>query len=121
MSSLKIERDTFQTAVTEGAQKTLALDNHRHSKVAATAAAISEAASGNLPGTKGDHPISAVVGTALTGGRQNAGTKGYLAVRSPLFRSRPRLTRFRPTSSNWRKTRCGPRCSLPVPSRVLRS
>lgn len=121
MSSLKIERDTFQTAVTQGAQK--ASDNHRGSKVAATAAAISEAASGNLPGTKGDHPISAVVGTAITGGRQNAGTKGYLAVCcSPLSgRVRPKLIRSRPTSSSSRTTRCGPRCSRPVPSPVLRS
>lgn len=33
-----------------------------------------------IPGTSGHHPIAEVVGTALTGGRQNAGTKGYLAV-----------------------------------------
>ena len=33
-----------------------------------------------IPGTSGHHPFAEVVGTALTGGRQNAGTKGYLAV-----------------------------------------
>ena len=49
-----------------------------------TAAAIHEAATGQLPGTSGKHPISAVVGTALTGGRKNAGTRGYLAVCVPL-------------------------------------
>lgn len=34
-----------------------------------------------IPGTSGKHPISAAIGTALTGGRENAGTKGYLMVR----------------------------------------
>lgn len=36
---------------------------------------------GKIPGTSGKHPIAERVGTALTGGVQNAGTKGYLAVR----------------------------------------
>lgn len=36
---------------------------------------------GPIPGTSGRHPIASKVGTALTGGIQNAGTKGYLAVR----------------------------------------
>ncbi|KAK1835134.1 hypothetical protein QBC39DRAFT_171366 [Podospora conica] len=92
MSSLKIERDTFQTAVTQGAQKSV--EKHRDSKVAATAFAIHEAASGNLPGTKGDHPISAVVGTALTGGRQNAGTKGYLAAYIKQLEENPLRTKM---------------------------
>jgi hypothetical protein len=35
---------------------------------------------GPIPGTSGKHPVAARVGTALTGGIQNAGTKGYLAV-----------------------------------------
>jgi hypothetical protein len=62
--SLKIERDTFQEGV-----------------VGAASDAIHNATSGHLPGTSGKHPIAEAVGTALTGGRQNAGTKGYLAVR----------------------------------------
>lgn len=41
---------------------------------------LDQAEAGNIPGTKGKHPVSAVVGTALTGGIENAGTKGYLAV-----------------------------------------
>ena len=36
---------------------------------------------GGIPGTSGKHPIAEKVGTALTGGIQNAGSKGYLAVR----------------------------------------
>ena len=43
--------------------------------------ALSAAEAGQIPGTKGKHPVSEVIGTALTGGLKNAGTKGYLAVR----------------------------------------
>jgi hypothetical protein len=43
---------------------------------------LDQAEAGNIPGTKGKHPVSAVIGTALTGGMGNAGTKGYLAVSS---------------------------------------
>ena len=66
MSSLKIERDTFQ----QGAGR----------------AASAAADQGHLPGTSGKHRIAEAVGTAITGGKGNAGTKGYLAVRciSPL-------------------------------------
>lgn len=41
---------------------------------------LDQAEAGKIPGTKGHHPVSAVIGTALTGGMGNAGTKGYLAV-----------------------------------------
>jgi hypothetical protein len=95
--SLKIERDTVKETVNKGGL------------VGSAAVAVAEAATGNLPGTSGKHPVAAVVGTALTGGRQNAGTKGYLAVRL----SRAHLRRFgqpatdifvcffsRPTSDN---------------------
>lgn len=33
-----------------------------------------------LPGTTGKHPVAEALGTALTGGKSMAGTKGYLAV-----------------------------------------
>jgi hypothetical protein len=71
--SLKIERDTIKETVKEAVI-------NKGGFVGSTAAAVAEAATGNLPGTSGKHPLSAVVGTAITGGRQNAGTKGYLAV-----------------------------------------
>lgn len=35
-----------------------------------------------IPGTSGKHPITAAIGTAITGGMENAGTKGYLMVGS---------------------------------------
>lgn len=41
-----------------------------------------------LPGTSGKHPISEAIGTAITGGKKNAGSKGYLAVRLTLPRFR---------------------------------
>lgn len=58
--SVKFEKDTFQTT---------------------TQNVMNKAADGKIPGTSGKHPISERVGTALTGGMANAGTKGYLAVR----------------------------------------
>lgn len=60
MSSLKIERDTFQR------------DLAAPSGVAPKG--------GPLPGTSGKHPVAEAVGTAITGGKSNAGTKGYLRV-----------------------------------------
>jgi len=83
MSSLKIERDVQKTVVDSASSVVGDAANQLTHKgfVSSTASAITEAASGKLPGTSGNHPISGVVGTAITGGRQNAGTKGYLAVR----------------------------------------
>lgn len=76
--SIKFERDTYK---------------HSEGGVAGVAdAAMSAAADARdqllgrnppLPGTTGKHPISETIGTALTGGKKNAGTKGYLAVRPP--------------------------------------
>ena len=45
-------------------------------------AGMSGARDGHIPGTTGRHPLAEAVGTALTGGRADAGTKGYLAVRT---------------------------------------
>lgn len=53
-------------------------------------AASAAASRGPIPGTSGEHPLAEAVGTALTGGKAAAGTKGYLAVRSLLPRSSPR-------------------------------
>ena len=43
---------------------------------------LDTAEAGKIPGTKGKHPLAEVLGTSLTGGLKNAGTKGYLAVRA---------------------------------------
>ncbi|KAK3692026.1 hypothetical protein B0T22DRAFT_1188 [Podospora appendiculata] len=93
--SLKIERDTVRQTtqtVVDNAQEHV---SHGHkSVVGAAAAAITEAASGNLPGTSGKHPISEVVGTAITGGRKNAGTKGYLAAYIKQLEDNPLRTKM---------------------------
>ena len=62
--SVKFERDTLK----QTAQNVVA-------------SAVPEG--GPIPGTSGRHPIAERVGTALTGGMKNAGTKGYLAVCNP--------------------------------------
>jgi len=61
MSSLKIERDTFQRDL-------------------AAPSGAAPGSKGPLPGTSGKHPVREAVGTAITGGKGNAGTKGYLRV-----------------------------------------
>ncbi|CAK7216575.1 hypothetical protein SBRCBS47491_002874 [Sporothrix bragantina] len=47
-----------------------------------------------IPGTSGHHPLAEVVGTALTGGRQNAGTKGYLAAYIKQLEENPLRTKM---------------------------
>lgn len=49
------------------------------------------APNGQIPGTSGKHPLAEKVGTALTGGVQNAGTKGYLAVSLNPISMSPRV------------------------------
>lgn len=83
--SIKIERDTVTQQTAAG---------QRGGFVGSAAAALTEAAAGNLPGTSGRHPLSEVVGTALTGGRQNAGTKGYLAAYLRQLEDNPLRTKM---------------------------
>ncbi|KID92589.1 Mpv17/PMP22 family protein [Metarhizium guizhouense ARSEF 977] len=49
---------------------------------------------GKIPGTSGKHPLAEKVGTALTGGIQNAGTKGYLAAYIKQLESNPLRTKM---------------------------
>lgn len=72
--SIKVERDTVEKVT----------------KSAAAAVPIPRG-DGPLPGTSGKHPIAEAIGTAITGGKKNAGTKGYLMVRSSAVVSSARL------------------------------
>lgn len=47
-----------------------------------------------IPGTTGKHPLSAAVGTALTGGRKMAGTKGYLQAYIRQIEANPLRTKM---------------------------
>ncbi|KAL1880790.1 hypothetical protein VTK73DRAFT_5175 [Phialemonium thermophilum] len=49
---------------------------------------------GPLPGTSGKHPLAEAIGTAVTGGKQNAGTKGYLAFYIKQLESNPLRTKM---------------------------
>jgi hypothetical protein len=49
---------------------------------------------GPLPGTSGKHPLAAAVGTALTGGKEMAGTKGYLAAYIKQIEEHPLRTKM---------------------------
>jgi hypothetical protein len=98
--SLKFERDTVRETVNQAAAN---YATNKGGFVGSAAAAVAEAASGNLPGTSGKHPIAEVVGTALTGGRQNAGTKGYLAVCFAPTKPCPRVERSGDCAPIWGK------------------
>ncbi|KAK6207797.1 Mpv17/PMP22 family protein [Colletotrichum tabaci] len=47
-----------------------------------------------LPGTSGKHPISEAIGTAITGGKKNAGSKGYLAAYIKELEQNPLRTKM---------------------------
>jgi small basic protein len=55
---------------------------------------MSGAEGGHLPGTSGKHPIAAAVGTALTGGKDMAGTKGYLQAYIKQIEENPLRTKM---------------------------
>lgn len=46
---------------------------------------MDRAEAGEIAGVSGKHPFAEAIGTAITGGLKNAGTKGYLAVCRSLF------------------------------------
>ncbi|KAK1769056.1 hypothetical protein QBC33DRAFT_532081 [Phialemonium atrogriseum] len=75
--SLKFERDTYREAAPS-----------------AVSSASSAIRGGPIPGTSGKHPIAAAIGTAVTGGKQNAGTKGYLAAYIKELESNPLRTKM---------------------------
>ncbi|KAI1384866.1 uncharacterized protein F4822DRAFT_433405 [Hypoxylon trugodes] len=64
--SLKIERETIRHAT----------ENVAGGGAVGPLANIGR--DGPLPGTSGKHPVAEAIGTAITGGKRNAGTKGYL-------------------------------------------
>lgn len=97
--SIKFERDTFkQGEAAAGAS---------FSAAAAAAKQQLLGRDGPIPGTTGKHPITEAIGTAITGGKDNAGTKGYLAVgdgpepfeRHCFVRGKPLLTHRYPYKS----------------------
>ncbi|KKY31504.1 putative integral membrane protein [Diaporthe ampelina] len=79
--SVKFERETYKQA--EGV-----------AGPAVSAAAELLGRDGPLPGTTGKHPISEAVGTALTGGKQMAGTKGYLMAYIKQLEENPMRTKM---------------------------
>ncbi|KAH7308099.1 integral membrane protein [Stachybotrys elegans] len=63
-------------------------------KVSNVVEEAAKSAPGPIPGTKGNHPISAAVGAALTGGRDNAGNMGYLSAYIKQLEENPLRTKM---------------------------
>ncbi|KAJ4424117.1 hypothetical protein N0V82_001165 [Gnomoniopsis sp. IMI 355080] len=87
--SFKFERDTYKQ--TEGGVAGVA-----GAAVSAVADARDELLGrhGPIPGTSGKHPVREAIGTAITGGKQNAGTKGYLAAYIKQLEENPLRTKM---------------------------
>ncbi|KJR88391.1 integral membrane protein 25d9-6 [Sporothrix schenckii 1099-18] len=98
--SFKVERDTFQqqgaAAFQQGASQfqTPPPPSSAQQLLHPIRTAERALAGPPIPGTSGHHPIAEVVGTALTGGRQNAGTKGYLATYIKQLEENPLRTKM---------------------------
>jgi hypothetical protein len=119
--SFKYERDTYQGAGAPGAGVPGVGNLPGAQTLGGAVGAAAEALRDGrpIPGTTGHHPFAEKVGTALTGGRQDAGAKGYLAVSShqlPRAFSMASIVsmtdrvRCRPTSNNSNQTLSGQRC-----------
>lgn len=74
--SLKVERDTIRTV--DGAEQMIPKDWPKGDLAERALEKVTGVGDGPIPGTSGKHPHLEVIGTALTGGRKTAGTKGYL-------------------------------------------
>ncbi|KAI2639931.1 integral membrane protein [Hypomontagnella submonticulosa] len=80
--SLKVERETIRHAT----------ETVGGAGVGASLAKIGR--DGPLPGTSGKHPIAEAIGTAITGGKRNAGTKGYLMAYITELEKNPLRTKM---------------------------
>ena len=128
--TIKIERDTVQETLRKNTDSVFdaahAAREAAHNAREVAREVVKGPRDGPLPGTTGKHPISESLGTALTGGKAMAGTKGYMMVRIPSFSYRGlnvcvymagwltvlvASTLYRPTSTSSKRTRFAPRCS----------
>ncbi|KAK5994581.1 PXMP2/4 family 3-like protein [Cladobotryum mycophilum] len=80
--SVKFQEETIQQTVQQTAQAAQDVASKAFDKNAP------------LPGTSGKHPISEAIGTALTGGKTMAGTKGYLATYVKTLEKNPLRTKM---------------------------
>jgi hypothetical protein len=87
--SLKFERETYQQGA--GAAPGIPGAGSIPGMAGSAAGALRD---GRIPGTTGNHPVAEKIGTALTGGRQAAGTKGYLAAYIKQLESNPLRTKM---------------------------
>ncbi|KAK8007817.1 hypothetical protein PG989_001807 [Apiospora arundinis] len=93
--SLKIERNTVRQntgSVVDAARQTARDAVHDVRDVAREI--VHGPADGPLPGTSGKHPIAETIGTAITGGKKAAGTKGYMMAYINQLEKNPLRTKM---------------------------
>lgn len=124
--TIKIERDTVHETLRKNTDNVFdaahAAREAAHNAREVTREVVKGPRDGPLPGTTGKHPISESLGTAITGGKAMAGTKGYMMVRILSFSCLcvymagwltvlVASTLYRPTSTSSKRTRFAPKCS----------
>lgn len=84
----------FDEAIDKVQEKMAHAGEKVSSATANVANMLDQAEAGKIPGTKGHHPVADVIGTTLTGGLKNAGTKGYLAAYIKELEDNPLRTKM---------------------------
>ncbi|KAK8076701.1 Mpv17/PMP22 family protein [Apiospora phragmitis] len=98
--SVKIERDTVRDTVQKGLVRDKvhkgadSVFDAAHAAREAAREVVKGPRDGPLPGTTGKHPISESIGTAITGGKAMAGTKGYMMAYINQLEKNPLRTKM---------------------------
>ncbi|KAK8061130.1 Peroxisomal membrane protein PMP22 [Apiospora hydei] len=96
--TIKIERDTVRDTVIKGTDSVFdaahAAREAAHQAREAAREVVKGPRDGPLPGTTGKHPISESIGTAITGGKAMAGTKGYMMAYINQLEKNPLRTKM---------------------------
>ncbi|KAK7961143.1 PXMP2/4 family protein 4 [Apiospora saccharicola] len=96
--TIKIERDTVQETLRKNTDNVFdaahAAREAAHNAREVAREVVKGPRDGPLPGTTGKHPISESLGTAITGGKAMAGTKGYMMAYINQLEKNPLRTKM---------------------------
>ncbi|KAK8108467.1 PXMP2/4 family protein 4 [Apiospora sp. TS-2023a] len=96
--TIKIQRDTVQETLRKNTDNVFdaahAAREAAHNAREVAREVVKGPRDGPLPGTTGKHPISESLGTAITGGKAMAGTKGYMMAYINQLEKNPLRTKM---------------------------